>query len=355
MHIVVFSHSYSGDGASQMLLLAAHHWVRDLGWSVDAVVPRNLSPEAKRNIADCGMKPIERALFSVEYDIALINCVQNMRFVELLLGRWPVLLWAHEGQTAIQSCSWGEERWRELFAGTDCVVFQTQAQHELYQAWIPNDEPSRVAVIPNALPPIGYDVYLTRDTRTRPMHIVSVGEVTPMKGQADLVRAVVEISAMAPVHCELIGGVDMLDRLDPVALGFLRDRPDLFTMRGHLARDLALKAVASADVFCFPSHAESFGLAPLEAASLGVPVILADLDVYLEIGWVHGLNCVKHPIGNIAELAQAMLDLRLQPDRREALVRAAHQLLPKFTMSTFLQTLTACVQRTPFRKGLTNP
>lgn len=354
MHIVVFSHSYAGDGASQMLLLAAHHWVRNLGWSVDAVVPRDLSPEARRNMADCGMKPVERALFSIDYDIALVNCVQNIRFVELLQGRWPVLLWAHEGQTAIQSCSWGEERWRELFAGTDCVVFQTQAQRELYQAWIPNGEPGRVAVIPNALPPLRDGVYLTRDTRTRPMHIVSVGKVTPMKGQADLVRAVVEISAMAPVHCELIGGVEMLDHLDPVALGCLRSRPDLFTLRGHLARDLALQAVASADVFCFPSHAESFGLAPLEAAALGVPVILADLDVYLEIGWVHGMNCVKHPVGNIAELAQAVLNLRLQPDRREALARAAREWVPQFRNSTFLQTLTACVQRTRLSKGRSN-
>lgn len=349
MHIVVFSHSYAGDGASQMLMLAARHWVRDLGWSVDAVVPRDLSLEARRNIADCGMKPMERALLSVDYDLALVNCVQNIRFVELLNGRWPVLLWAHEGLTAIQSCSWGEQRWRDLFNGTDCVVFQTHAQRELYQAWLPDAGRGRVAVIANALPPLPEKLSLNRVPRPRPMHIVSVGKVTPMKGQADLIRAVVEISAAAPMHCELIGGVEMLDRLDPVALGYLRGRPDLFTVRGHLARDHALQAVASADAFCFPSHSESFGLAPLEAAALNVPVILAGLEVYREIGWVDGVNCVKYSAGNIAELAQALLDLRLQPERLEARARAAREWVAKFRIAPFLHALTACVQGTRFR------
>ena len=53
----------------------------------------------------------------------------------------------------------------------------------------------------------------------------------------------------------------------------------------------------SADAFCLPSGDESQPIAPLEAAALGVPVLLTDLEPYADT-WKHGVNCLLNPPGD---------------------------------------------------------
>ncbi|MDD1725596.1 MAG: glycosyltransferase family 4 protein [Euryarchaeota archaeon] len=51
------------------------------------------------------------------------------------------------------------------------------------------------------------------------------------------------------------------------------------------------QALSAADVFVFPSYEENQGIAVLEAAACGLPLILRDLPVYSD--FVDGQNCVK--------------------------------------------------------------
>jgi 1,2-diacylglycerol-3-alpha-glucose alpha-1,2-glucosyltransferase len=51
------------------------------------------------------------------------------------------------------------------------------------------------------------------------------------------------------------------------------------------------QALSAAEVFVFPSYEENQGIAVLEAAACGLPVILRDLPVYSD--FVDGQNCVK--------------------------------------------------------------
>jgi 1,2-diacylglycerol-3-alpha-glucose alpha-1,2-glucosyltransferase len=53
-----------------------------------------------------------------------------------------------------------------------------------------------------------------------------------------------------------------------------------------------LDAFNSLDIFIFPSYEENQGMAILEAAAVGLPIIVRDIPVYE--GWlVHGENCLK--------------------------------------------------------------
>ncbi len=49
--------------------------------------------------------------------------------------------------------------------------------------------------------------------------------------------------------------------------------------------------LAALDCFVFPSAAESFGLAPVEAAQAGVPVVASDIEVLREVLSVDGASC----------------------------------------------------------------
>jgi glycosyltransferase involved in cell wall biosynthesis len=342
MRIVVISHAYGGDGASQMLLLAARHWVRDLGWRVDAVVPRQLPAQALADIEACGMRAVKHALFGDGYDFAVVNCLHNIRFVEALRGRLPVALWAHEAQTILRSSGWDARRWQELFAGASKIIFQTRVQRDLYAPYLPPDAQTRVAIVPNAIPPIPAFGAAARQTAAHgdAMRIVALGKVTPLKGQADLVRAVAALSPRLQLRCELIGGDEHLDHLDAGARALLAERGDLFALRGALPRPLALQQVAAADLFCFPSHAESFGLAPLEAAALGTPVILADLDTYREVGWVHEQNCLLHAPGDAHGLASAIARLHGNPELGRTIRDGSAELIARYPVKVFLHSLT---------------
>src|SRR5277367_4454566 len=99
MKAFVITHSYRGDGAAQMLLETAAYWTGQLGWQVDAVEGPRMSGVDFEAIAQSGMKPIKRAQFTDHYDLALVNCVANLQFVDLIHPHVPVMLWAHEAET----------------------------------------------------------------------------------------------------------------------------------------------------------------------------------------------------------------------------------------------------------------
>lgn len=108
--------------------------------------------------------------------------------------------------------------------------------------------------------------------------ILNVGRLVDQKNQDVLVKALPALPGASLViagdgpkraHIETLakelGVSDRLILLGNVAPG---DVPDLF---------------AAADIFAFPSVWETFGLAAVEAAMVGLPAVVADLDVLREV------------------------------------------------------------------------
>jgi Glycosyltransferase len=73
-----------------------------------------------------------------------------------------------------------------------------------------------------------------------------------------------------------------------------------------------------ADLFIFPSLFEGFGLPPLEAVSLGCPVILSDIPVLREIFGEAGLYFNPH---NEEDLAKTILRVILDKNFRDKLLQ----------------------------------
>jgi glycosyltransferase involved in cell wall biosynthesis len=70
--------------------------------------------------------------------------------------------------------------------------------------------------------------------------------------------------------------------------------------------------LAALDVFVFPSEAETFGLAAIEAAQSGVPCVVNDLPVLHEVLTFEGLDCALFAkcmdLGNFSEQVQKALN-----------------------------------------------
>jgi len=113
-----------------------------------------------------------------------------------------------------------------------------------------------------------------------------VGRLHPQKNQAAAIRL---LGRDPTWHLALAGqGADRAD-LERLAIELgCRDRV-------HFAGELAPHDIgdflAALDVFVFPSLAESFGLAPVEAAQAGVPVVANALSVLQEVLSIDGTPC----------------------------------------------------------------
>jgi glycosyltransferase involved in cell wall biosynthesis len=91
--------------------------------------------------------------------------------------------------------------------------------------------------------------------------------------------------------------------------------------RVHFVGELAPEGVAAflraLDVFVFPSRVETFGLAAVEAAQAGVPVVANDLEVLREVLAVDGEPCAlfadaADPAAFAAAVQQALEDVALR-------------------------------------------
>ena len=100
-----------------------------------------------------------------------------------------------------------------------------------------------------------------------------------------------------------------------------------------------LKAYNALDIFLFPSYEENEGIAIMEAAAVGLPILVRDIPVYQ--GWLeHGVNCLKAKTD--AEFEKYLGQLIADKSLREKLGRNAQRMVQSKDLDAIAgQTLTA--------------
>jgi len=117
--------------------------------------------------------------------------------------------------------------------------------------------------------------------------VLSVGLRIPRKGVDTFVRMSNEFKDRPDVKFVWVGESEALlqDALDNLPTGNVM-------FPGHVPFSEIVGVYSAADVFVFPTRAESYGNVMLEAASCGCPLLIRDIPVYEE--WVHdGMHCIK--------------------------------------------------------------
>jgi glycosyltransferase involved in cell wall biosynthesis len=154
----------------------------------------------------------------------------------------------------------------------------------------------------------------------------TVGELTPLKGQAEFLQAAVQVLKQQPNAYFLIAGIDhSKGNKNRTVLEHLTEDLNL-TERVRLVgwlEDLA-QLYCALDVFVSASHTESFGLAIAEAMASGAAVVATETEGAKEI-IQPGETGLLVPIRDVDKLAEAVLELLDNKDRRIRLGRAAQQ------------------------------
>lgn len=90
-------------------------------------------------------------------------------------------------------------------------------------------------------------------------------------------------------------------------------------------RDELTTILASSDVFVFPSRKEGMPLAPMEAMSAGVPVIISRIPGVTDQASIEGVTGRYIQVNDADELRNAMIELGSDPELRERMGQAARQ------------------------------
>ena len=120
----------------------------------------------------------------------------------------------------------------------------------------------------------------------RPL-ILNVGRLVEQKNQDVLVAA---LASVPEAHLALAGGGQKQDAYQALAAGL--GVVDRVHMLGPLPLGDIADLYAAADLFAFPSTWETFGLAAVEAAMVGLPLVVSDLPVLREVLHIDGVQPV---------------------------------------------------------------
>lgn len=145
-----------------------------------------------------------------------------------------------------------------------------------------------------------------------------VGRLVAEKGILELLQAAKQVLTVIPnVQFLVIGPLDheKADALTP-AIAQEYGVADAFTFTG-MRQDMP-ELYALMDLFVLPSHREGFPRSPMEASAMSVPCVVTDIRGCRE-AVEHEQNGLLVPLGDIDELAQAMLRLLQQPAYAQAL------------------------------------
>ena len=168
--------------------------------------------------------------------------------------------------------------------------------------------------------------------------IGTVGELTPLKGQAEFLKAAAQVAHRYPNACFIVAGTDNSpDKMNRVALEDLIRRLNLKDrVRSVPWLEDVAQLYCALDVFVSASHTESFGLAIAEAMACSTAVVATATGGVREIVQP-GETGLLVPVGDIEDLAEAMLELLGDRTKRVRMGEAAQRAIAsKFTITRMI-------------------
>jgi glycosyltransferase involved in cell wall biosynthesis len=229
-------------------------------------------------------------------------------------------------QSCRQPLLWG-------LKGAGRVIVLTQFWHDYYSSLL--DLPaSRLLLLPN---PADLPKSIPDRTQRKQMRILFLGRIGIRKGAFDVIRAFAMLPRDVRASCRLTmaGDGDTEEaRLLAVEQGCL----DSVSIPGWVGKADVERLLVESDVLVLPSHAEGMAMALVEAMSWGLPVVTTSVGgagEFLE----QGSNCLLVTPGDVRGISDAISGLARDPVYRLELGRAARQTVSRFSIDSYISTL----------------
>jgi glycosyltransferase involved in cell wall biosynthesis len=191
--------------------------------------------------------------------------------------RVPVIAWCHMnfGRMELEQQSSAIQRYVQ-FILTCCEKFVCVSQ--LARQQFPDTLPDKkFAVVHNGLP--NNDYSRIEETSNRKVTVVYLSNMAEAKGWRDVFAAAQNLCRTHENICFEFHGSPTADysQREIEQLFASTSFPERITFHGYADTEQKQDALTRADIFCFPSHDETFGLVVLEAMQMQLPVVATNV------------------------------------------------------------------------------
>ncbi len=195
----------------------------------------------------------------------------------------------------------------------------------------------KISVIPNFIPVSEEKVSVDQKIRMRYSKIdepilCHISNFRKVKRVEDVMRVFAKVNAVKPSNLLLVG-----DGPERFLIEELCRELDLCTRVKFLGKiqDPSL-VLELADLFILPSETESFGLAALEAMSVGVPVISSNTGGIPEVN-KHGVSGLLSDVGDVDDMAKNALSILESKETLDKFKKGAHKQALEFDINKIVQ------------------
>jgi glycosyltransferase involved in cell wall biosynthesis len=187
----------------------------------------------------------------------------------------------------------------------------------------------RVVAIHSGLAPVtGGDSGTGATLAGGPRYVLTLGTVEPRKNLPGLVRAFSAVALDDPDVRLVVAGPDGWDQEQFAAAVAASGSRDRIVRLGYVTAAARRDLLAGASVFAYPSRYEGFGLPPLEAMAVGVPVVAGRAGALPE---VLGDAALLVDPADDDELAGALLQLLDNESMRADLIVRGRERSARYT------------------------
>lgn len=266
-----------------------------------------------------------------------------------LSGKVPVILTKHLGSYILKRDPF--HRW--IYAHTAKIIANSEViRHNVIRTC--GVHPHRVTTVHYGLDLGRFDP--TKIDRGEARRTLGVGDQTrlvgmvarfsPGKGHEDFLLAAKEVSRKLRNSLFLVVGEASLGeeeyerKIKDMALKLELGKRVIFA---GFRQDIP-QVMRALDLFVFPSHAEAFGLALIEAMAMETPVISTNCDGVLDIV-EDGITGLQIPPGEPEKLAQAIIHLLDDEPKRRTLAQAGRKRIEeRFSWEVMMNKIEAIYQ-----------
>ena len=192
-------------------------------------------------------------------------------------------------------------------------------------------------VIPN-----GIDLPPAVDPGGRSGNVVFIGRNEPRKGLPVLLRAWPRVHEKTRARLRLVGADPLSVRWLARRQGFSLEGVDLL---GGLSEEELTAELQAASLLAAPSlGGESFGMVLTRAFACGTPVVASNIEGYAQVA-DHDETGILFPPGDADALANAMVELLQDEERRRALGICARKAAEPYSWDTIGRRLVEIYER----------
>lgn len=273
-----------------------------------------------------------------EYDLVQAHHNHSGSFAKVLARLEGVPVVSREGNTRDGFTRKGRIANGVTNPLADRVVCNSRAVYESFRRWerllLP---PSKIDLIPNGVDferladgrNLEWSVARTASVDPEAVLVATAGMLTEQKDHDTLIRAIGEANGGAvPIELVIAGDGPREHELKRVvqAIG-LSDRVHFL---GRLERLQVYEMMHEADVYAMPSKWEGFSAAAVEALGTATACVFSDIPPFR-----HPYDGVAlfHPVGDHETLAERLVELATDPEKREDLGERGRELVrERYTM-----------------------